>query len=68
MALWKVVESAVLFQKTVAPEAKPVPLAVRVNAPLPAAFVLGLSEPSAGPATTEMVAAFEVSPAELTVT
>jgi hypothetical protein len=70
VALTKVVVSAAVFHKTLAPEANPVPVTVKVNAPLPAVVVAGLSElmVGTGAASTVNVSVFEVTPPDFTLT
>lgn len=64
----KVVERAEPFHCTVAPELKPVPFTVSVNAELPAATLLGLRLLRVGPETTAKFMLFEVTPPDRTVT
>jgi hypothetical protein len=68
VALLKLVISAVVFHSTTAPEAKPVPFTVSVNAGPPADIVLGLRDVIAGPATTVKFTELELTPPEVTVT
>ena len=67
VALTKTVVSDVLFQRTTAPGANALPVAVRVKAGPPALVVLGVRVPSAGPATIVKFTAFEVIPPDDTV-
>ena len=62
------VGSAVPFQFTTAPDAKPAPFMVSVKPDPPAVADAGLNELIAGPATTVNVAGVEVTPPLLTVT
>ena len=68
VALTKVVVSALPFHWTTAPEAKPVPLTVRVKAAPPAVAPLGLSEEITGPPLIVKVAPPDVTPFSTTVT
>jgi hypothetical protein len=68
VALTRVVVSAVVFHRTVAPEPNPVPFTVNVNPALPAVMVDGVRNVMAGPATTVKFTEFDVTPPEVTVT
>ena len=66
MALSNVVGSAEPFHCTTAPEANPVPFAVKMNAGPPAGAALGLIEPRVRP--TVKLDGFEVRPPDWTLT
>ncbi len=68
VALTYVVDSAVPFQFTIAPEANPLPFTVSVNAAPPAVVLEGLSEEIVGPAAMVNVEPLDVTPPETTVT
>lgn len=68
VALLNVVGSDVVFQKTLAWEANPVPVTVKVKAAAPAVAPLGFKDVIAGPDTTVKLTEFEVTPPEVTVT
>jgi hypothetical protein len=68
LVLTKVEVSAVPFQRTAAPDTKPLPFTVRVNAAPPAIAEFGLREVIAGAAAIVNGDALVVIPAESTVT
>jgi len=63
-----VVASPVPFHCTAAPDWKPLPFTVNVNAGAPATAVLGLMLVMCGPLTTVKFATFDVNPFDRTVT
>jgi hypothetical protein len=67
VALTKVVVRAELFHWTTAPDAKPLPLTVRVNAGPPAVAELGLSDAMTGGGLMVNDAPLEVAPPDVTV-
>lgn len=67
LGLIKLVASGDPFHSTTAPEAKPLPMTVKVNAELPAVIVFGLIELMVGAATMVKVSWLEVTPPDNTL-